>query len=66
MTYNDKLYTKELDGSVSTWYVFAWYGPRFSVSSVRNAKLKDYKRYYHIDDIGEKIFFTRKEAKASF
>lgn len=65
MTYNDKLYTKELDGSILTWYVFAWYGPRFSVSSVRNAKLKDYKRYYHMDDIGKKIFFTRKEAKTA-
>lgn len=65
MDKNDRLYTKEADGTISTWYVFGWYGPRFAVSPVRNAKLKDYKRYYHMDEIGEKIFFTRKEAKCS-
>ena len=65
MQYNDKLYTKESDGTISTWYVFAWYGPRIAVSPVRNAKLKDYKRYYHMDDIGERIFVTRKAAKSA-
>ena len=65
MDYNDKLYTLELDGTIQKWYVFAWYGPQFSVSNVRNAKLKDYKRYYHMDDVGKTIFFSRKEAKES-
>lgn len=62
MDRNDILYTKELDGTIARWYVFGWYGPRFAVSPVRNAKLHDYKRYYHMDDVGKTIFFTRKEA----
>ncbi len=65
MDTNDRLYTRELDGEIARWYVVGWYGPRFAVSSVRNAKLKDYKRYYHMDDIGKTIFFTRKEARES-
>lgn len=65
MNYNDKLYTKEAEGTINTWYVFAWYGPRVAVSPVRNAKLKDYKRFYHMNEIGERIFCTRKEAKAA-
>ncbi len=65
MNTNDKLYTREPDGEIARWYVFGWYGPRFAVSPVRNAKLKDFKRYYHVDDIGKTIFFTRKEARES-
>lgn len=65
MDTNDRLYTRESDGEIVRWYVFGWYGPRFAVSPVRNAKLKDYKRYYHMDDIGKTIFFTRKEARES-
>ena len=65
MNTNDRLYTRESDGGITRWYVFGWYGPRFAVSPVRNAKLKDYKRYYHMDDIGKTIFFTRKEARES-
>ena len=65
MDRGDKLYTKEPDGSVATWYVCGWYGPRFAVATVKNAKLKDYKRYYHMEEIGERIFITRKEAKAA-
>ena len=64
MDYNDRLYTKEQDGTISRWYVFAWYGPRFAVSPVRNAKLKDFKRFYHMDEVGKTIFLTRKEAAA--
>ncbi len=63
MDTNDRLYTKEADGTIARWYVFGWYGPNFVVSPVRNAKLRDYKRYYHMNDIGESIFLTRKEAK---
>ena len=66
MNCDDKLYTLELDGTIQKWYVDAHYGSDFSVSTVRNPKLKDYKRYYHMDDIGKKIFFTRKEANESF
>lgn len=62
MDRNDRLYTKEPDGTIARWYVFGWYGPRFAVSPVRNAKLHDYKRYYHMDDVGKTIFSTRKEA----
>ena len=65
MDRNDKLYTKEPDGTVYVWYVFGWYGPRIAVSPVKNAKLHDYKRYYHMDEIGSRIFLTRKEAKAA-
>lgn len=35
------------------------------VSTVKNAKLKDYKRYYDMNEIGKKIFLSRKEAKDS-
>ncbi len=63
MDYNDRLYTKEPDGTISKWYVSGWYGPRFAVTAVRNAKLSDYSRYYHMDDVGKTIFFSRKEAK---
>lgn len=62
MDINDRLYTKQKDGTIQRWYVSGWYGPRFSVSAVRNAKLHDFKKYYHMDDVGKKIFFTRKEA----
>ncbi len=65
MDRNDRLYTKEPDGTIARWYVFGWYGPRFAVSPIRNAKLKDYKRYYHMDDVGKTIFLTRKEAKGA-
>ena len=65
MTTNDRLYTLEPDGTIARWYVFGWYGPRFAVSPVRNAKLRDFKRYYHMNEVGKKIFFTRKEAKES-
>lgn len=62
---NCPLYTKEHDGTIQKWYLFAWYGPRFSVSTVKNAKLHHYKRYYHMDDIGKTIFTSRKEALAA-
>lgn len=62
MDYNSRLYTKEADGTIARWYLYGWYGPRFAVSPVRNAKLKDYKRYYHMDDVGKTIFLSRKEA----
>ena len=65
MEKNTRLYTKESDGTIMRWYLFSWYGPRFAVSPVRNAKLKDYKKYYHMDDIGKIIFLTRKEANQS-
>ena len=61
MDYNDKVYTKESDGTIQKWYVFAWYGNRFAVSTVRNAKLKDYKRYFEISDIGKTVFLNRKD-----
>ncbi len=62
---NCPVYTKEPDGTVQKWYLFGWYGPNFAVSPVRNAKLRDYKRYYSIDDVGKKVFLTRGEAKRS-
>lgn len=62
MDYNSRLYTKEADGTVAKWYLYGWYGPRFAVSPVRNAKLKDYKRYFHMNDVGKTIFLSRKEA----
>ena len=62
---NDTLYTLELDGTIQKWYVFACFRQQFTVSGVRNAKLKDYKRYYHMDDVGKTIFLSRKEAKES-
>lgn len=65
MDYNKRLYTKESDGTISVWYLFAWYGPRFAVTPNRNGKLRDYRKYFYIDDIGKTIFLTRKEAKES-
>lgn len=65
MEKNKRLYTCEPDFTISTWYLFGWYGPRFAVSPVRNAKLRDFKRYYHMNDIGKCIFLTRTEALAA-
>lgn len=65
MEINQRLYTKEPDGTVQTWHVQGWVGPNFAVSTVKNAKLKDYKRYYNVNDAGVKIHFTRKQAAAS-
>jgi len=62
MDKNDKMYTKEPDGTVQRWYVFGWYGPRFAVAAVRNATLSAHKRYYHMDDVGVSIFLTKREA----
>ena len=63
MDSGDRLYTKEADGTIQKWYVQAWVGPMFSVSTIKNAKLKDFRKYYHMDDLGKTIFFTRREAK---
>ena len=63
MNHNDKVYTREADGTIQRWYVYAWQGPYFSVSTVRNAKLKDYKRYFHMNDIGRTVFLNRKDVK---
>lgn len=62
MEQGDQMYTKELDGSIQKWYVWAWYDTRFAVTTIRNAGRSAYKRYYHMDDIGKTIFCTRKEA----
>ena len=62
MEYNQKLYTKEKDGTIQKWYVAAWVGPNIAVSTVRNPKLHDYHKYFHMDEVGKKIFLTRKEA----
>lgn len=37
----------------------------FAVATVKNAKLRDFKKYYRMSDIGKTIFFTRKEAMMS-
>lgn len=50
------------DGTIQKWYLWGWVGNRIAVSTVKNAKLKDYKRYYDMNEIGEKIFLTRTEA----
>lgn len=58
------LYTKEKDGTIQKRYLWGWVGGnRFAVSTVKNAKFTDYKRYYDINDIGKKIFWTKIEAK---
>ena len=62
---NCPVYTREPDGAIQKWYLYGWYGPNFSVSPVRNAKLRDYKRYYNTNDVGKKVFLTREEAKRS-
>lgn len=41
------------------------YGDTFSVAPRKNAKLRDYKRYYSAADIGQTIYTTRKEAAAA-
>ena len=62
--YDQVFFSREADGTIAKWYVFAWYGSRFAVSPIRNAKLRDYKRYYGMEDIGKTLFSTRREAKA--
>lgn len=62
MQENDRLYTKEPDGTVELWYLWAWFGPRFAVAKTRNANRAAYKRYYHMDDVGKTIFTSRKDA----
>ena len=62
MKENQSLYTKEPDGTIQHWYLYAWYGNRIAVATRKNAKLRDYKRYYDMNEIGVKIFLTRKEA----
>lgn len=62
MNNNQTLYTKEKDGTIQKWYLWGWVGNRIAVSTVKNAKLKDYKQYYDMNEIGEKIFLTRTEA----
>lgn len=65
MDRNKQLFTLERDGTVQKWYMFAWYGNRFAVATKKNAKLRDAKKYYCIDDIGKTIFLTRKDASAA-
>ena len=59
------LYTKEHDGTVQRWYLDSWHGDWFSVATRKNAKLRDYKRYYPAAEIGQTIYETRKEAVAA-
>lgn len=63
MKENQTLYTKNKDGTIQKWYLWGWVGNRIAVAAVKNAKLKDYKKYFDMNEIGEKIFLTRKEAK---
>lgn len=63
MDKGDRMYTKEADGLVQKWYVYGWYGPRFAVTVTKNARLSNYKRYYHMNDVGKTIFCTRNEAQ---
>lgn len=65
MTENQALYTKETDGTIQKWYLWGWVGNRICVSTVKNAKLHNYKRYYDMNEIGVTIFLSRKEAKAA-
>ena len=58
---NQALYTKEKDGTIQKWYLWAWIGNQICVSSERNLRAA-YKRYYDMNEIGESIFLTRKEA----
>jgi len=62
MQENDRLYTKEPDGTVELWYFWAYSGPRFAVAKTRNANRAAYKRYYHMDDVGKTIFTSREDA----
>lgn len=40
------LYTKEKDGTIQKWYLWGWVGgDRIAVSTVKNAKFIDCKRY---------------------
>ena len=59
---NCPVYTREADGTIQKWYVCGWHGPRFSVSPVKNAKFRDYKKYFHMDDVGKTVFLKRQEA----
>ena len=55
MTCADKnfpLYTKEHDGTVQKWYVFGWYGPRFAVSTVKNAYGRCGQNHFHKQKTG--------------
>lgn len=58
---NCPVYTREPDGTIQKWYLYGWYGPNFAVSPVRNAKLRDYKRYYNMNDVGKTVFLKRQE-----
>ena len=60
---NQRLYTKQLDGTIAVWFVFSQRGDDFCVSPRRNAKRRDYRKYFTIADIGKTIFLTRKEAR---
>jgi hypothetical protein len=61
----EALYTKEGDGTIQKWYVWAktYNTLQFAVAVTKNAGFSAFKRYYSISDIGYKIFRTRKEAK---
>lgn len=65
MDQGDRMYTKNADGTIQTWYVWSWFGPRFAVTPTRYHQSSGYtyKAYYHMNDIGKTIFLTRKEAK---
>ncbi|MDD2647344.1 MAG: hypothetical protein PHI27_06410 [Eubacteriales bacterium] len=66
MRENQSLYTKEPDGSIMHWYLWDWVGNRFAVSASKGKKrLSDYRRYYEADDLGKKIFLSRKKAQES-
>ena len=59
---NDPLYTKEPDGMIQKWYVWAKRGERSAVAPVRNARLSAYKAYFFMNDLGRCIYRTRREA----
>lgn len=65
MYYDRPFYTKEADGTIAKWYVYGWYGSRFSVTPRKNGKLRDHHKYYDMADIGKTIFASRREAERS-
>lgn len=58
---NCTVYTREADGTIQKWYVCGWCGPNFAVSPVRNARSSDYKRYYHMNEVGKTVFLNRRD-----
>lgn len=63
MDKGDKIYSIEQDGTIQKWYVCGWVGFMIGAALTPNPKMRDYTRYFDMNDYGKAFFKSRKDAE---